>query len=316
MLKSLALLTSDQHPVHLTRVWRTVLKTGLTPSASGSAYYEVETSRNSHPHGLSLQRSSSTIKLACTVHGPKPLPRSAPFTPHALLSTHVKFAPFAARERRGYLRDSSERDLSAHLETILGGAIIGDRWPKSGIEIVITILEGDQEATCNEASAAATTKSGRFGDLGMMNILAGCINVASAAIADAGIDAVDLVAGGVSAIVDPSHQEGYLGRHHTMRREEDGLGGATIVRDPSPIEHEGLLAACVVGYLSERDKLTGLWLTHGFLDSRSGAPISALLHESLVDEAAASASEARLVLEAALKDSLERQHLESGPATI
>merc|ERR1711977_376795 len=122
------------------------LKTGVTPSASGSAYLELEASKapNSRAPGLA-SLSTSGLKLTCTVHGPRPLPKNAPFSPHIILSTHVKYAPFATRKRRGYLRDSSERDLGVHLETALRGVIIGDRWPKSGVEVIITILEGEED---------------------------------------------------------------------------------------------------------------------------------------------------------------------------
>ena len=97
-------------------IWPPIdLKTAVTPSASGSAYLEM---------GSSEGQSGSGMKLTCTVHGPRSLPRSAPFSPHMVLSTHVKYAPFATRQRRGYLRDSSEKDLSTHLETALRGAMI------------------------------------------------------------------------------------------------------------------------------------------------------------------------------------------------
>src|SRR4051794_33706385 len=88
----------------------TDLKTGVTPSASGSAYLEIDASTGTGRSGM---------KFTCTVHGPRSLPRSAPFSPHMVLSTHVKYAPFATRQRKGYLRDASERDLSIHLETAL-----------------------------------------------------------------------------------------------------------------------------------------------------------------------------------------------------
>jgi exosome complex component MTR3 len=108
-----------------------VLKTGVTPSASGSAYLEMEAKDETQKSGL---------KLTCTVHGPRSLPRSAPFSPYMVLSTHVKYAPFATRHRRGYLRDSSERDLGMHLETALRGSLIADRWPKSGVDVVVPTI--------------------------------------------------------------------------------------------------------------------------------------------------------------------------------
>ncbi|KAG5927075.1 3'-5'-exoribonuclease, partial [Claviceps africana] len=160
------------------------LKTGVTPSASGSAYLEIEERRDSTGFGL---------KLICTVYGPRSLPRSAPFSPHVVISTHVKYAPFATQKRRGYSRDSGERDLSLHLETALRGAIIADRWPKSGVDVIVTVVEGDTDRR--------TTIDDGIDNWYTMTVLSGCITVASAAIADAGIDCVDAVTGGVAALV-------------------------------------------------------------------------------------------------------------------
>lgn len=152
-----------------------------------------------------------------------------------VLSTHVKYAPFATRQRRGYLRDSSERDLSTHLETALRGALIADRWPKSGVDVVVTIIEGDQ------ARQAAVEQGSEEWD--MMNALSACVTVAAAALADAGIDCVDTASGGVAALVaNSNHDE------------------ATLVLDPVPSEHEKILAACCVAYLPARDEITSLWL--------------------------------------------------------
>lgn len=175
------------------------------------------------------------MKVVCTVHGPRSLPRSAPFSPHMVLTTHVKYAPFATRQRRGYLRDSSERDLSTHLETALRGALIADRWPKSGVDVVVTILEGE------EARQTALEKGSEEWD--MMNVLGSCVTVAAAALADAGIDCVDTVSGGVAALV----------------AGEDGVQ-TDIVLDPAPLEHDKILAACSVAYLPGRDEITNIWL--------------------------------------------------------
>lgn len=201
------------------------LKTGVTPSASGSAYLEVETTAKSGVSGL---------KLSCTVHGPRALPRSAPFSPHIVLSAHVKYAPFATKQRRGYLRDSTERDLSIHLETALRGVVIADRWPKSGVDIIISVIEGDQDRGLSRGDYDEAWDT--------MNVLSGCVSVASAALADAGIDCVDTVAGGVAALVAD-------GEESTPR----------IVVDPVPSQHSKVLAACCVAYLPTRDEVTNLW---------------------------------------------------------
>ncbi|KAK4694809.1 hypothetical protein P7C71_g2831, partial [Lecanoromycetidae sp. Uapishka_2] len=241
------------------------LKIGLTPSASGSAYLEHESSSD---QSKSLASSVPSLKLSCTVHGPRPLPRSAPFSPQLLLSTRIKFAPFASRSRRGYVPDASERDLAAHLETALRGVLIGERWPKSGVEIVITVLEGEEDSGEN----------GQTSGWAMMSILSGCITVASAALVDAGIDCVGLVTGGVAAIV----------------RQPFGL--TKLVMDPCPSDHEDIVAACVVGYLQSSDEVTEMWTKGHIARASSGKETSDLGFNSLVDHAVEAAIAARRVL--------------------
>ncbi len=77
-------------------------------------------------------------------------------------------------------------------------------------------------------------------------MLAGCITVASAAITDAGIDCVDMVCGGVAALV----------------RNPDSKSGTepTRILDPCPAEHGEIVAACAVGYLASRDEITEIWM--------------------------------------------------------
>ncbi|OLN97546.1 Exosome complex component MTR3 [Colletotrichum chlorophyti] len=221
------------------------------------------------PQGLQAETRVNGMKLICTVHGPRSLPRSAPFSPYLVLSTHVKYAPFATRQRRGYLRDSSERDLSVHLDTALRGVIIADRWPKSGADLVVTIIEGDQE---REASHTQGNQ-----DWDMMNVLGGCITVAAAALVDAGIDCVDTVTGGVAALV---------------AADKDEAAAPSIVLDPVSQEHDRILAACCVAYLPNRAETTNLWVK-GQLSSTDH-----LLHTHLVSRAIqASKGNYRAVLE-------------------
>ncbi|KAK2044115.1 exoribonuclease [Colletotrichum somersetense] len=241
------------------------LKTGVTPTASGSAYMEIEPP---HSHVKSNIKTNG-MKLICTVHGPRSLPRSAPFSPYLVLSTHVKYAPFATRQRRSYLRDSSERDISVHLDTALRGVIIADRWPKSGVDVIVTIVEGDQE---REASHFLGNE-----EWDMMNVLSGCITVAAAALADAGIDCVDMVTGGVAAVV---------------ASDKDDIATPSIVLDPVSLEHEKILAACCVAYLPSRAEITNLWVKGNLSLS------DPLLHTKLVSRAIqASKGNYRAVLE-------------------
>ncbi|KAF2855788.1 exoribonuclease family protein [Plenodomus tracheiphilus IPT5] len=230
--------TRSRGPDELRRIF---LQTAIIPSASGSAYLEIPSSSPS-PKSTLISPTSS-LKITASVQGPKPLPRSAPFSPSLLLTTTVKFAPFATRQRRGYIRDAAERDLGVHLETALRGVIIGERWPKSGVEVVVTILEGDEDGWWGDSESEGTSKGSGWG---LLNVLAGCITVASAAITDAGIDCVDVACGGVAAIVrNPGSQ---------------GEGELARILDPCPAEHKDIVAACAIGYLASRDEITEIWM--------------------------------------------------------
>lgn len=272
------------------------LRTGVTPSASGSAYLELEAQPypNTATSFLAAQ-STSALKLSCTVHGPRPLPRSAPFTPHIILTTHVKYAPFASRQRRGYLRDHSERDLAVHLEAALRGVIIGDRWPKSGVDVIITVLEGEEDQWSGYERGPASGK-----DWGMMNVLSGCITVAAAAIADAGIDCVDTVSGGVAALVRDSGSQ-------NQATAELNPNALSLVLDPVPLEHHEILAACVVGYLPSRDEITDLWVK-GEIDARGcNASDEKPAYEDLTDFAVQAARGSHHVLSRALKEAAQQK---------
>ncbi|KAI4135526.1 MAG: hypothetical protein LQ347_000599 [Umbilicaria vellea] len=276
-----------------------VLKTGLTPSASGSAYYELEQPPSVNARGKSLISSSAGLKLSCTVHGPRPLPRSTPFTPHILLSTHIKFAPFAAKQRRGYLRDVGERDLAVHLETALRGVIIGDRWPKSGVEVTVTVLEGEEDKwSGNGADVGAT------GSWGMMTIMSGCITVASAAIADAGIDCVDLVSGGVAAIVRRPTETSRVSQQRPGPNRRTLDPDLQLVMDPCPSEHRQMVAACVVGYSESRDEITELW-AKGDISSLNPKLSTQMGFDDLVERGVEAAVRTRIVLMEAVRESTE-----------
>ena len=281
-----------------------VIKTGLIPSASGSAYLEYEAPSAYVAKATSLFQKESSVKLSCTVFGPRPLPRSAPFTPQLLLSTYVKLAPFATRHRRNYVRGAVERDLSIHLETALRGVIIGERWPKSGIEIVITVLESEEDHPWSKEQIQADS-NGPNGGWGMMSLLSGCITVASAALVDAGIDCVDLVCGGMAAIV----------RQPAPNPSKNGIGQSSInhaptmdklvVLDPVPSENQEIIAGCVVGYLPSRDEITELWVRGDGLSITSSRSRGMTGIDFLIDQTIMAAKTVRLVLIESINEGTE-----------
>lgn len=217
----------------------------------------------------------------------------------------MKYAPFAARRRKGHIRDTSERDLGVHLETALRGVIIAERWPKSAIDVTITILEAEDDRWWGDALDSHDAS------WGMMNVLAGCITTASAAIADAKIDCLDLVAGGVAALVSEGEEEEE--ESTTTTTKDDGKNGAAasvsapkLVLDTDPAEHRGIVSACAVAYLPGRDEVTELWLKGDSSRVSLGAGDKRMGHEALIDGAVDAARGAHTVLGEAVKESVER----------
>lgn len=141
----------------------------------------------------------------------------------------------------------------------------------------MTILEGEEDGFPDLQDAG---RSGKGTGWGLMSVLAGCITVASAALCDAGIDCVDLVSGGVAALVE--------------RKSASGANENEFVLDPAPPE-EDIRAACVVGYMHSRDEISEMWM-------KGDAGVES---EKLIDSAVKAAVLTRTVLAEAVKESAE-----------
>lgn len=126
---------------------------------------------------------------------------------------------------------------------------------------------------------------------GMMNVLAGCITAASAAIADAHIDCLDLVAGGVAALVSDDEK----GSSSTAPK---------LMLDTDPAEHSSIVSACVVAYMPARDEITELWLKGDSSKASLDAGDDRSGHEALIDGAVDAARGAHMVLAEAVRESL------------
>lgn len=178
------------------------------------------------------------------------------------------------------MRDSTEKDLGMHLENALKGAIIPERWPKSGIDVSVTVLEAEQDQGVGD----------RITGVALFNVLAGCINVAMAAIADSKIDCLDLLAAGVGAFI-PGPK----------------LSPARVL-DPAAAEHEDFLSICLVGLLPSRDEIVEIWST-GPVNPQGSEGV--LGFEELVDSAVAAARGAQTVLKEVLLETLTRDHTDA-----
>ena len=166
------------------------------------------------------------------------------------------------------------------------------------------MLEGEEDNYNGKELMKTTEEYGQSEGWGVMSILSACITVASAGIADAGIDCVDLVTGGVAATVcQPSMDSTVHSRiKSNQSRPERSI---TLVKDPCPAEHEEILAACVVGYLQSRDEITEIWVKGDVTDHFNKQSSDGTGLDSLMDQAIESAMATRLVLVEAVKESTE-----------
>jgi exosome complex component MTR3 len=159
------------------------LKTGTIENANGSAYLEV----------------GNTV-IQTSIFGPRPIHGS--FVNRASVSVECKFLPnisqpcdeiFNSQENgtnpsigRTELT-SIEQKISSYIETSLLPSIILEKYPKSTIDIFITIISVDDASSTN-------------GDL--LNLINWIVNCSSVALVDAQIEVRDIVTSGQVRLVD------------------------------------------------------------------------------------------------------------------
>lgn len=148
------------------------LRTGLISQAKGSAYSEF-----------------GNTKVVCAVYGPREVSRREDFRMLGQLSCDLKFAPFSCHVRHQHMQDSEGKDHSSQLLEALEPAVRLDSFPKSEVDVYVTVLEHDG------------------------SVLAAAITCASLALADAGIEMYDMVVGcsarihGCTILMDPTLDE-------------------------------------------------------------------------------------------------------------
>ncbi|KTW27307.1 hypothetical protein T552_02289 [Pneumocystis carinii B80] len=174
------------------------MKTGLITKADGSAYLEQE-----------------RIKMVSAVYGPQQFKKATSFHSSGRVNCEVKYASFALKQRYSHNREIIEKNMSMHLEAAISPSIQLDIFPKSIIHVHVFVLEADGESST----------------------FAAAITCASAAIADASIECVDLVTGSAAVI-----------------NKENCL-----VMDPTDDDEIEKMFSIVIGYMAVRDELTELW---------------------------------------------------------
>lgn len=137
------------------------IRVSLLSSATGSAYFEA-----------------GGTKVFCAVHGPRS--STSNYTIDGSIFCDVRWAQFSGRSsalnRRGNMLSEEERESSACLQRVLSAAVQLKSYPKSSIDVSAFVLEDD---------------GGSF---------AAVITAASLALADAGVEMSDLVAGSTVAV--------------------------------------------------------------------------------------------------------------------
>eukprot|EP00172_Hildenbrandia_rubra_P004468 Plantae.Rhodophyta-Hildenbrandia_rubra.ctg9104.p1 GENE.Plantae.Rhodophyta-Hildenbrandia_rubra.ctg9104~~Plantae.Rhodophyta-Hildenbrandia_rubra.ctg9104.p1 ORF type:complete len:259 (-),score=59.31 Plantae.Rhodophyta-Hildenbrandia_rubra.ctg9104:943-1719(-) len=173
------------------------LRAGFITQASGSAYFEA-----------------GGTKLFAAVYGPRADPGSV--SSQARVVCEVRYARFGAGLSSkygggsGFTRVSDdEREMGLALGRVLAGSICLDRYPKTRIDVEVFVVEDDG------------------------GVVAGAVTAASAALADARIELVDLMAGCVAGFT------------------EDGK----VVADPCAKEEKECVGKLWVAYMPQMRKV-------------------------------------------------------------
>ncbi|XP_042869797.1 exosome complex component MTR3-like [Penaeus japonicus] len=170
---------------------------GIISQAKGSSYVEL-----------------GNTKVCCGVYGPKDVQRGNDFKMSCQVVCEVKMAPFSCPVRKPPQPDKQQKEMSRQLKEALETVIVLDKFPKSQIDVYVTVIEDDG------------------------GLLAACITAAGLALCHASIDVYDLVVGSSvlwhSGILyaDPSRQEEEFEGSETRSTGREG-GHLTIGMMPN-----------------------------------------------------------------------------------
>lgn len=208
------------------------MKSGLVINASGSAFFE-----------------SGSIQLQCTVHGPRPIRGS--FIDKASFNVEVKLAPFnvdptnpdvaqvgaAEGGTAGRPNGTSvlETGLASFIQTSLAPAIRLESYPKSAIDVFVTLINRGPNAKA---------------------VYAAGVNAASVALTNADIAMRDIVTCG--SVVIPAS---------TTTASEEGPGQVYV--DPEFRPSQGDISV-VVSYMTARnEEIVGMIVDGGVVSEEA-----------------------------------------------
>ena len=222
------------------------------------------------PGSAYLETSSPSTRLVVSIHGPRPLPPNTPYTPTVQLNINFSLPLFGGTHHPRNAPGPAtqlERFLALRLEKIIGPMLLGHLFPKSGIDVNIGVLEYT----------------------GKWSLLALTANAVSAAIAESGIDVVDLVSASSFAVTD------------------DGL-----VIDPTGEEEEIASAGGVMGYMASTGEITDTWITGSLeVDEEDDMDVDSghIKLGEMLKKVVSAAADARLVVNHALMEMVKEKGL-------
>ena len=151
------------------------LQCGLITQAKGSSYCEM-----------------GNTKVVCAVYGPRDIEQRDEFQMKGKIKCDLKFAPFSCKKRKQHVPSMEEEDMSDIVTQALTASVCLHRFPKSQIDVYITVLDNDG------------------------SVLSAALMAASLALADACIDMYDIITactvrvnGKDSFLIDPTALEEY-----------------------------------------------------------------------------------------------------------
>lgn len=138
------------------------MKVGVIDNADGSSY--VEFGRN---------------KIFAAVYGPKDVhPKHMTETDQAIVKCRYHMTPFSTGTRKNPAPSRRENEISKVIREALEPAIVMTDYPRTAIHVYVEVLQSDGGSRC------------------------ACINAASLALADAGINMRDLISGCAAGKID------------------------------------------------------------------------------------------------------------------
>ncbi|CAG9464336.1 unnamed protein product [Pedinophyceae sp. YPF-701] len=131
------------------------LRAGVVGKAQGSCYGEL-----------------GTTKVMVGVYGPKQASRAQGYSERAALNCEVKYAAFATRTRAPAGLAEEEQDASLQLRRTLESALMLHLYPKTSIDVFVTVIEsgGSDAALITAAASMAVAHAG----IAMADLLPSC----------------------------------------------------------------------------------------------------------------------------------------------